>query len=126
MKRISIHLGPLALLLTVITICMSTLGVLSVSNASADDRLAQRYAETIRIRYELEEQGQRYLKEVNNGTASPEQEKVFRIPAFSVRGCEYPDDIGNCDHENQQHDDRLHVNTEVLLLFHCAAPLFPI
>ena len=84
MKRISIHLGPLALLLTVITICMSTLGVLSVSNASADDRLAQRYAETIRIRYELEEQGQRYLKEVNNGTASPEQEKVFRIDEYTL------------------------------------------
>ena len=38
MKRINMHLGPLALLLTVIALCMSTLGVLSVSNAYADKR----------------------------------------------------------------------------------------
>lgn len=84
MKRFPIHLGPLALLLTVIAICMSTLGVLSISNASADQRLAERYAETVRIRYDLEEQGQNYLREVNNGKAAPEAEKVFRIEDYTL------------------------------------------
>ena len=84
MKRITIHLGPLALILTVITICMSTLGVLSVSNAYADKRLARRYAETVRIRYELEEQGQQYLKEVNEGGAAGETEKVFRLENYTL------------------------------------------
>jgi len=84
MKRVTMHLGPLALLLTVIAICMSTLGVLSVSNAYADKRLSDRYAETVRIRYELEEQGQQYLREVNAGTVSPEEEKVFRSGDYTL------------------------------------------
>ena len=67
MKHVPIRLGPLALLLTVISICMSTLSMLSYANAQADLRLAQRYAETTRIRYELEKEGQQYLLAYRQG-----------------------------------------------------------
>lgn len=62
MRHIPIKLGPLAVLLTVISICMSTLGILAFATARADLRLAEEYAETVRIRYELEAEGQRFLR----------------------------------------------------------------
>ncbi len=62
MKHIPIKLGPLALLLTIISICMTTLGILAFSTARADWRLAEEYGETVRTRYELEAQGQSFLQ----------------------------------------------------------------
>ncbi|MBQ6621414.1 MAG: hypothetical protein IJH75_01080 [Mogibacterium sp.] len=61
--HVPIRLGPVALLLTVITICLTTLSILTWSTAGADLRLAERYAETAKIRYELELQGQQYLRD---------------------------------------------------------------
>lgn len=63
MKKVPIKLGPLALLLAVISICLSTLSILNWTTARADYALAKRYAETVSIRYELEAQGQKYLSE---------------------------------------------------------------
>ena len=54
MKQVPIKLGPLALLLTVISICLTTLAILSFTTASADLRLAEKYADTVQTRYELE------------------------------------------------------------------------
>ena len=65
MRHIPIRLGPLALLLTVITICMSTLAVLSFSNSGADMRLAERYSQTVRTRYLLEKDGQEFLNDLH-------------------------------------------------------------
>lgn len=62
MRHIPIKLGPLALLLAVISICMTTLGILSLTTARADWSLAQGYADTVWIRYELEAEGQRFLR----------------------------------------------------------------
>ena len=53
-----IKLGPLALLLTVITICLTTLAILTLTTARADLRLAEKYADTVAARYELERMGQ--------------------------------------------------------------------
>lgn len=61
MRHIPIKLGPLALLLAVISICMTTLSILSFTTARADLVLAERYADTVRSRYELEYQGQAFL-----------------------------------------------------------------
>lgn len=63
MGHIPVRVGPLALLLTVISICMTTLGVLAFTTARADLRLAEQYADTVHIRYELEEQGQSFLRD---------------------------------------------------------------
>lgn len=58
MKQTPVKLGPLAILLTVITICLTILCILSFSTARADLSLAQKYAETVSQRYKLEIMGQ--------------------------------------------------------------------
>ena len=58
MRHVPIKLGPLAVLLTVISICMTTLGVLAFTTARADWSLAEEYADTVRVRYELEAEPQ--------------------------------------------------------------------
>lgn len=64
MKQVPIKLGPLTLLLTVISICLTTLAILTFTTARADMRLAEKYAETVRTRYALEAEGQRFLQEI--------------------------------------------------------------
>lgn len=61
MKQIHVRLGPLALLLTVIVICMTVLGLLAVTTARGDMSMARRYAESVKARYELEAEGQAFL-----------------------------------------------------------------
>ena len=65
MKQVPIKLGPLTLLLTVISICLTTLAILSLSTAKADLRLAEKYAETVSGRYALEKEGQAFLQELS-------------------------------------------------------------
>ena len=65
MNRPPIRLGPLALLLTVISICLTVFAILTFSTARADLALAKRYAYTSSIRYSLEKSGQEYLQEVD-------------------------------------------------------------
>ena len=63
MKEVPVKLGPLALLLTVISICMTVLAILAFTTARADLSLARTYAETVKERYSLEILGQQYLQE---------------------------------------------------------------
>ena len=65
MKQVPIKLGPLTLLLTVISICLTTLAILAFTTARADLRLAEKYAETVRSRYALEEKGQAFRQELS-------------------------------------------------------------
>ena len=65
MKQVPIKLGPLALLLAVISICLTTLAILTFTTARADCRLAEKYAETVRARYALEQRGQKFLQELS-------------------------------------------------------------
>ena len=69
MKDTPVKLGPLALLLTVISICMTTLAVLAFTTARADYSLAEQYAETVKERYALEAKGQQYLSETADDLA---------------------------------------------------------
>ena len=64
MREIPIKLGPLALLLTVISICMTTLAILTFTTARADMRLAETFADTVQRRYSLEQTGQAYLEQL--------------------------------------------------------------
>ena len=64
MKDLPIKLGPLALLLTVISICMTVLAILTFTTARADRNLSATYARTVQERYELEAEGQRFLQEL--------------------------------------------------------------
>ena len=66
MKQIPIKLGPLALLLTVVSICLTVLSILTFSTARADVRLAERYADMVTRRYALMDEGQKFLKEAGD------------------------------------------------------------
>ncbi|MBQ9157235.1 MAG: hypothetical protein IJ137_10700 [Eubacterium sp.] len=73
MNQIPIKLGPLTLLLTIISICLTTLSILTFTTARADMHLAEKYADTVKTRYALEREGQAFLAEaedalVNNQT----------------------------------------------------------
>ena len=72
MNRAPVKLGPLALLLTVISICLTTMAILTFATARADRRLAEKYAATVRLRYELDEEGQQWLQ-----SAGSDDEAVF-------------------------------------------------
>lgn len=67
MKQAPVRLGPLALLLTVISICLTILAILTFTTARADLRLAEKYAETVQARYALEREGQEALERLNSG-----------------------------------------------------------
>ena len=85
MKNIPIRLGPLALLLCVISICMTSLSMLSVANASADMRLAKRYAETVEARYLLEQRGQEFLKQMNEQSSEEVIEEEFTENGYQLQ-----------------------------------------
>lgn len=82
MRHIPVRVGPLALLLTVISICLTTLGVLAFTTARADLRLAEKYAATVHNRYELEELGQSFLEELGQMLESGED--AGRIPGVET------------------------------------------
>ena len=67
MNHVPIKLGPLALLLTVVCICLAVLAILAFTTARADLALAEQYAQTVQTRYELEQQGQRFLTQAEPG-----------------------------------------------------------
>jgi len=69
-QQAPVRLGPLALILTVISICLAILAILSFTTARADLRLAEKYAANVRERYALEGEGQAYLGEVSDALAS--------------------------------------------------------
>ncbi len=64
MKHTPIRLGPLALLLTVISICLTVLAILTITTAQADRRMSERYADAVEQRYALEAEGQRLLRDL--------------------------------------------------------------
>ena len=80
MKKVPVRLGPLSLILTVITICLTILSILVFTTASADLRLAQKYADTVEKQYEMDVQGQRalydFMREGSEGWEE-EEESVF-------------------------------------------------
>ena len=88
MRHIPIKLGPLAMLLTVISVCMTTLGILAFATARADWNMAQKYADTIQTRYALEAEGQRFLQTaalaLREGKAPEELESAERDEAGTV------------------------------------------
>lgn len=66
MSRTPIKLGPVALILTVISICLTTLSILTFSTAQADLRLAEKYADTVTERHALMDRGEIFLRDAAN------------------------------------------------------------
>lgn len=65
MKQVPIKLGPVALLLTVITICLTVMAILTLTTAAADQTMANRFADSVQIRYSLEAEGQQFLQQAD-------------------------------------------------------------
>lgn len=87
MNQVPVKLGPLALLLTVISICLTVLAILTFSTARADLALAERYAVTVKTRYELEIQGQEFLTTAGPGeTVSFEKDGMILNVALDEDG----------------------------------------
>ena len=70
MNQVPVKLGPMALLLAVISICLTVLSILTFTTARADQSLAEKYAQTVSERYVLEVRGQEYLNDLRTGVAS--------------------------------------------------------
>ena len=64
MSKAPVKLGPLALLLTVISICLTVMAILTFATARADRRLSEKYAATVLLRYELDGEGQAWYASV--------------------------------------------------------------
>ena len=60
-----IRLSPFAVFLSVIAIVLTTLAVLTIATAHADKVMAQRFASVTAVRYELEKDGQMFLRELD-------------------------------------------------------------
>lgn len=72
MNQHPIRLGPLALMLAIISICLTVLAVLNLSAAGADLRLAEKYASSVSLRYQLEKEGQELLSRLKEGAPPAE------------------------------------------------------
>ena len=101
MNQIPIKLGPLALLLTVISICLTTLSILTFTTARADRRLAEKYADTVTERYDLMNRGQEFLAYAE--TALAEGTPLNALPGT------YTDESGVAWYEEEEGDMRLTV-----------------
>ncbi len=82
MSKTPVRLGPLALLLTVISICLAILAILTFTTVRADCRLAEKYAATVQARYALEKEGQEHLAALSSGrepAPEPDEDGLLRI-----------------------------------------------
>lgn len=70
MKQVPIKLGPVALLLTVISICLTVMAILTFSTAGADKAMANMFANSTQIRYGLEQSGQEFLQQTDEVLAA--------------------------------------------------------
>ncbi len=98
-------LGPLALLLAVVCICVETLAILAIATASANLRIAGRYADMVKIRYALEEEGQMFLQEA--------RETVRTGKALALLPGTETDDAGVTRKEIWKNDYRLTAGVQI-------------
>jgi len=98
MKQVPIKLGPVALLLTVITICLTVMAILTLTTAAADQAMANRFADSAQIRFSLEAEGQQFLQQADEqlsgggelqdlpdvSTAGNSVEKVFEQEGYQL------------------------------------------
>ena len=91
MRNAPIRLGPLALLMTVISICLTILSILTLTTAGADMRLAEKYADSVSVKYELEAEGQTFLKDVDEVIDSGKDPAALK--GVKVKGDTYTKEI---------------------------------
>ena len=65
-----VRLGPIAVFLTVVAIVLATLAALTTATTNADKVLAERFASITQVRYELEAEGESFLKDFDEQAAN--------------------------------------------------------
>lgn len=63
--RRNVNIGTTSLILIFIVLCLSTFGLLSLSNAKGDWNLADKNARAVRMYYEADGQGERFVQMVD-------------------------------------------------------------
>ena len=64
-SRNKVSIGASSLILIFIVLCMATFGLLSLSSAQGDLKLARRNADAVKGYYEADNEGQQWLKDVD-------------------------------------------------------------
>ncbi|MBQ3322168.1 MAG: hypothetical protein IJH05_04925 [Firmicutes bacterium] len=64
------RLGPIAIFLVVVAIILTTLATLTLATTNADKVMAERFAAVTSARYELEAEGQQFLRDFDEQAAS--------------------------------------------------------
>ena len=64
-SRNKVSIGASSLILIFIVLCMTTFGLLSLSSAQGDLKLARRNADAVKGYYEADNKGQQWLKDVD-------------------------------------------------------------
>ena len=83
-----IRLGPIAIFLAVIAAVVATLAMLTFATSRADMALAERFAAVTAIRYELDEEGNRFLQAVEE-TSGKAAEGSGETTALAGGGWKY-------------------------------------
>mgnify|MGYP003374512628 CR=1 FL=1 len=65
-----IRLGPIAVFLVVVAIILSTLAALTMATTNADKVMAERFAAVTAARYDLEAEGQQFLRDFDEQVAA--------------------------------------------------------
>jgi len=58
-----LRLGPIAIFLVVVAIILTTLSILTLATTNADNVMAERFAAVTAVRYDLEADGQQFLRD---------------------------------------------------------------
>ena len=77
-----LRLGPIAIFLVVVAIILTTLATLTLATTNADKVMAERFAAVTANRYELEAEGQQFLREFDekaSAGAVTEQDRQAKI-----------------------------------------------
>ncbi|MBR0462555.1 MAG: hypothetical protein IJJ00_07580 [Erysipelotrichaceae bacterium] len=88
-KERGVRLGPLALLLSIVAIALSTLAILSFASARADMIIARRFANTVKIRYQLDKEGQEYRSQNEGAYTFETQIDDYILNMERLEGKEY-------------------------------------
>lgn len=65
-----IRLGPIAIFLVVVAIVLTTLSTLTLATTNADKVMAERFAAVTQIRYDLEAEGQKFIRDYDTQAAA--------------------------------------------------------
>lgn len=92
------HVGLLSLLLIFIVLCLAVFGVLALSSAAADGRLAQKNVDKVQAYYTADGKGEEWIKEVNEkivlAAAAAENEEDYEAQLKEIWKEHYDGETG--------------------------------